>query len=448
MFLRNVLHQMESWAASPQRKPLILRGARQVGKTTAVDLFARDFDQYLYLNLEHREDADLFSRQRPIGELIQAIFFTRNVPLSSGRVLLFIDEIQHAPGAVAAMRDFYESAPHLHVIGAGSLLEAMIGTRQISFPVGRVQYLFMYPLTFDEFLQATGQEQARASYHQVPLPDFAADKLHRLFHQYALIGGMPEIVQTYADTGDLVSLSPLYQGLITAYLDDVSKYARNATLVEVIRHAIETAPFEAGKRIRFQGFGNSNYRSREMGEALRVLERAMLLYLLYPSTATRPPAMPDKKKLPRLQFLDTGLLNYAVGLQEYFFKHEDLQAFYRGLLAEHIVGQELLASDMRTGAKPVFWVREKKQSNAEVDFLLPRQRRLIPVEVKAGKTGTLRSLHQFMDRADHEYAVRLYAGAMEKTRVRTTQGREYTLLSLPYFLAGKLDAYVDWLVAE
>lgn len=448
MFFRNALHQLESWAAAPQRKPLILRGARQVGKTTAVDLFARHFDQYLYLNLERREDAELFSYRRSIDELIQAIFFTKNIQLSSGRVLLFIDEIQNAPEAIAAMRGFYESAPHLHVVAAGSLLEAMIGVQQISFPVGRVQYLFMYPLTFDEFLQATGQEQAREYYHQVPLPDFAAAKLYRHFHQYALVGGMPEIVQIYAQTRDLVSVAPVYQGLITAYQDDVSKYARNATMVEVIRHAIESAPFEAGRRIHFQGFGNSNYRSREMGEALRSLERAMLLYLLYPSTATHPPAMPDKKKLPRLQFLDTGLLNYAVGLQGEFFRYEDLQAFYRGVLAEHIVGQELLASDMGASGKPVFWVREKRQSSAEVDFLLPHSGRLIPVEVKAGKTGTLRSLHQFMEQVDHEYAVRLYAGPLEKTRVSTPQGKEFTLLNLPYFLAGKLDAYVDGFIAE
>ncbi len=158
--------------------------------------------------------------------------------------------------------------------------------------------------------------------------------------------------------------------------------------------------------------------------------------------------MPDKKKQPRLQFLDTGLLNYAVGLQGEFFKYEDLQAFYRGILAEHIVGQELLASDMGVRNKPIFWVREKKESNAEVDFLLHHRGRLIPVEVKAGKTGTLRSLHQFMEQVDHEYAVRMYAGPLEKTRVSTPRGKKFTLLNLPYFLAGKLGAYVDWFMAD
>lgn len=449
MFIRNILDILAVWAADQNRKPLILRGARQVGKTTAVELFSRrNFDQYVYLNLEKTEDADLFLHQRPIDELIQAIFFLKNLSPGPGRILLFIDEIQHSPQAVAMMRYFCESARHLHVVAAGSLLEAMISNQQLHFPVGRVQYLFMYPLTFDEYLAASGEEQAHEYYHKIPLPDFAVDKLRRCFHQYTLIGGMPEVVQTYLRTRDILALVPVYQGLLSAYMDDVSKYARNATLVEVIRHAIETAPFEAGKRIKFQGFGHSNYRSREMGEALRALERAMLLYLVYPTTSTQPPAVPDKRKSPRLQFLDTGLLNYAVGLQEHFFKHEDLHSFYQGLLAEHIVGQELLAAHHQTNRKPCFWVREKPQANAEVDYVLSHQAHLIPIEVKAGKTGTLRSLHQFMERVEHPYALRLYDGPLEKVAANTPAGKEYTLLNLPYFLAGKADSYLEWLTGE
>jgi hypothetical protein len=219
-------------------------------------------------------------------------------------------------------------------------------------------------------------------------------------------------------------------------------------MVQVIRHAIESAHLEAGRRIKFQGFGNSNYRSREMGEALRILERAMLIYLLYPSTVTQPPVRPDLKKSPRLQFLDTGLINYFAGLQEYFFKIGNLHSFYQGLLAEHIVGQELLAFNMKTSRKPSFWIREKKQSNAEVDFIVPFRQYIIPVEVKSVKTGALRSLHQFMMRADHPFAVRLYAGSVEITQAATPDGKSYTLLNLPYFLAGKLHDYIDWLIND
>ena len=445
MFGRRIIRELREWAASSDRKPLIIRGARQVGKTTAVDMFSKEFDAYIYLDLQKRKDAELFERGLSIEELLQAIFLAKNAHRTEGRTLLFIDEIQNSPDAVAMMRYFYESAKDLYVISAGSLLEIMMSDRQISFPVGRVQYLFMYPLTFEEFLLAIGAEQACEIYNTVPLPDFAFSELKDKFHKYALIGGMPEIVKIYSEEQDITATATAFQALLTSYLDDVSKYARNSTMVEIIRHAIESSPTEAGKRIKFHGFGNSNYRSREMGEALRILERAMLVYLLYPSTVTEPPIRPDKRKSPRLQFLDTGLINYFAGLQEQFFRHDDLHAFYRGLLAEHIVGQELLAADFRKQRKPVFWVREKKQSSAEIDFLVQHGRFAIPVEVKSGPAGKLRSLHQFVDHANHLYAVRLYSEDIKLTTNLSVPGcRSFQLLNLPYFLAGKLQDYLEW----
>lgn len=288
MLYRKVINTLRDWAAEEERKPLILKGARQVGKTTAVDIFSKYFDHYISFNLEKEEDAEIFERTLSLEELIQAIFFTKNLSFSKNkRILLFIDEIQNSPRVLKMMRYFYESSPkNLFVIAAGSLLEAVIGKLQISFPVGRVKYLFMYPLTFEEFLTANGEDAAVKLYHQVPIPDYAFSKLSKLFHQYTLIGGMPEVVEKFIKKQDIVALTPIYQGLMTGYLDDVSKYARNPAMVEVIRHAIKAAPFEAGKRIKFQGFGQSNYKSREMGEALRALQQAMLVYLLYPSTVT------------------------------------------------------------------------------------------------------------------------------------------------------------------
>jgi predicted AAA+ superfamily ATPase len=238
----------------------------------------------------------------------------------------------------------------------------------------------------------------------------------------------------------------MMKGLLTAYLDDVSKYARSESMVHLIRHAVESAPFEAGKRIKFQGFGQSTYKSREIGEALKTLERAMLIHLVYPTTFTKLPIMSDLKKSPRLQFLDTGLLNYAAGLQENFFRYDDLHSFYQGIIAEHIVGQELMALDMNTPGKISFWVREQKQSNAEVDFVIPFRQLIIPVEVKAGKTGTLRSLHRFMDQVEHGYAVRLYAGPLQVTQSLTPGGKPYNLLNLPYFLTGKIYDYLQWFI--
>lgn len=448
MFYRKITDALRKWSQEEDRKPLILRGARQVGKTTAVDMFAGDFDYYISLNLEKKEEARIFEGDLPVNELLQAIFLSRNLsPSPEKRILLFIDEIQNSPPALQMMRYFYESAPkNLYVIAAGSLLEAVIGKLQVSFPVGRVRYMFMYPMTFEEFLRASGEDMALELYHKVPLPDYAHDKLLKLFHKYTLIGGMPEVVKKYVANNDLVALKPVYQGLVTGYMDDVSKYARNETMVQVIRHAIENAPFEAGKRVKFQGFGRSNYKSREMGEALRTLERAMLMYLIYPVTVTEPPLTADSKKAPRLQFIDTGLLNYRVGLQGYFFRHENLHAFYHGTLAEHITGQELMALDVDAPGKISFWVREQKKANAEVDFILPFQQHAIPLEVKAGKTGSLRSLHQFMERVPHSHGLRLYADKLQLSDVSTSSGKSYKLLNLPYFLAGKIHEYIQWFI--
>lgn len=209
-----------------------------------------------------------------------------------------------------------------------------------------------------------------------------------------------------------------------------------------------TAPHEAGSRIAFAGFGKSNYRSREVSEALKTLEQPMILYLLNPTTTTEILIMPDLRKSPRLQFLDTGLLNFVAGLQGHFFQQEDLHAFYRGKIAEHIVGQELLAAATDIHKKPVFWVRVKKQSSAEVDYLVQHNQLAIPVEVKSGKAGTLRSLHQFIDQSPHPYAVRLYSGKLELMETQTIEGRRYWLLNLPYFLAGRLNDYIGWMVEQ
>lgn len=444
MFSRKILSDLNAWANQKAPKPLILRGARQVGKTTAVELLADDFQVFIRLNLEKEQDAAHFRRKLPVKELIQSVCLAKNVRIVPGRTLFFLDEIQNVPEAVTMLRYLYEDlASEVHVIAAGSLLETMLGAKQISFPVGRVQYMFLHPLTFEEYLRAIGEHAALEAYLKIPFENFAHATLLKLYHQYALVGGMPEAVATYAQSRDVVALSPIYQSLMTAYQEDVVKYARSETSAQVIRHAIESAPFEAGSRIKFQGFGRSNYQSREIGEALRTLERAMLLKLVYPTTAVAPPAMADRKKAPRLQFLDTGLVNYRAGLQGDFFKYDDLHAFHQGRIAEHIVGQELLAAGIRDHAPLAFWVKEKKQSSAEVDFLIPHRNLLIPVEVKAGKTGTLRSLHQFVDQADHGFAVRLYAGPLQTEKARTPQGKPFTLLNLPYFLTGLLLRYVQ-----
>lgn len=448
MFNRDILKKLSAWANKRGRKPLILRGARQVGKTTAVDLFSRQFDQYLYLNMELKKEKEIFEQGHTIEALVQAVFFYKNQVRGTGRTLIFIDEIQACPLAVPYLRYFHEKFPDLHVIAAGSLLETLIDKR-ISFPVGRVEYLVMKPLTFREFLGAMGENAGLDMLDsQIPVPEFTHDRLMDLFRTYAIIGGMPEVVRIYAEQADIIALNDAFDSLIVSYLDDVEKYARNNAMANVIRHAISSSFYEAGNRIKFQGFGSSGYRSREMGEALKLLEKAMVIYLIYPSSAVQPPLLPDTKKSPRLQVLDTGMLNYFAGFQRELFGARGIDSVYQGKIAEHIVGQELLAARTSPLYKLLFWNREKKQSNAEIDFLIQYENLVIPVEVKSAATGRLRSLHQFMERSPHPYAVRIYSGKPEIDRVKTLGGRAYSLLNLPFYLAGSLPKYLEWMISR
>ncbi|HTJ14460.1 MAG TPA: AAA family ATPase, partial [Dinghuibacter sp.] len=343
MFKRSIHDRLEEWSAKKDRKPLVIRGARQVGKTTAIRQFSTRFGQYIYLNLERDDDREPFEQFTSLESLVQALFFLKNQRLDKrGDTLLFIDEIQEVPEALKMLRYFYEEAPDIRVIAAGSMLETLFN-RQVSFPVGRVEYMAIYPVSFPEFLSAMGEDGALDQLTKVPMAPFAHTRLLQLFHQYALIGGMPEVVQRYAESKDLTTLGSVYESLIVSYIDDVEKYAGNQTQVEMIRYAIRASYAEAGKRIKYQGFGKSNYGSREMGEALRTLEKALLIHLVFPQTSATLPLEPDHKKSPRLQVLDTGMLNYFVGIQKEIIGTKDLNAVYQGTIIEHLVGQELLA---------------------------------------------------------------------------------------------------------
>ncbi|TZF83287.1 ATP-binding protein [Pedobacter sp. BS3] len=445
MFWRKIHVKLREWADKADRKPLVIRGARQVGKTTVINDFGKKFDQYIYLNLELDADKQPFLQFRDIEILVQALFFVKNKTYSPGKTtLLCIDEIQEVPEALNVLRYFYEEAKHIHVIAAGSLLETIFD-QKINFPVGRVEFLVLRPASFDEFLDAVKENSALKQLQTVPLPDFAIDKLFQQFHIYALIGGMPEIVAHYANHKDLTALAPIYESLIASYLDDVEKYASGHTFVQVMRHVIRAVFVEAGNRIKFEGFGKSNYRSREIGEALRTLEKALIAQLIYPHTGYSLPIIPDFRKSPRLQVLDTGMLNYFLGVQRQMLGSSDLTQVYQGKLVEHLVGQELLAGQFNALSALHFWVREKNTSMAEVDYIYNYKGKLVPIEVKSGAVGKLKSLHLYMEGANHNMAVRFYAGNISIDRVSTPAGKAFYLLNLPYFLTSQIEPYLSWM---
>ncbi|WP_353480402.1 AAA family ATPase [Haliscomenobacter sp.] len=443
MYHRNILEELVKWRRSNNRKPLIIRGARQVGKTTVIQEFANQYQQYIYLNLERKEDAAIFQNYTRFATLVEAIFFLKDKDIQQADTLIFIDEIQEVPEALNLLRYFYEDFPQLHVIAAGSLLEAVLN-ENMTMPVGRVEFKVLRPMSFEEFLDAMGENAALQQYRTIPVADFAHDKLLQLFHTYTLIGGMPEIIAHYVENRNFTALIPIYESLLVSYMNDVEKYARNNTMVQVIRHVIKSMSVEAGNRIKFQHFGQSNYGSREVGEAVRTIEKALLLYLVYPCTGTSLPLFPDKKKSPRLQLLDTGLMNHLAGIQKEIIATPDLDLVYKGKVAEHIVGQELLATQYNVLSELHFWTREKKDATAEVDYVYIYDGHIIPIEVKSGATGRLRSLHAFMEHSPQPMAVRVYGGKLSTNTLETPNGKVYQLLNLPYYLTGQLEKYLAW----
>ena len=403
--------------------------------------FSKEYDSFIELNLERKEDAQLFDLSN-VKLIIESLFVRENLSDRNKSVLLFIDEIQESPNAISLLRFFYEDTPELHVICAGSLLEHAIKDIS-SFLVGRIQQLVLHPFDFDEFLTAKGNDRALNVLNEIPLKEFSHDIILKLFHEYLVIGGMPEVVKTFVETGKYSVLAEVYEEIWKTYKDDIEKYGRNNTEKKVLRHIIDTAAHEKD-RITMSGFGNSNYKSREVGEALRSLDKSRLIQLMYPTISTQPPQDIDFKRKPRLQFLDTGLLNYTLGIQSDLIGLNNLSDFYRGRVIQHIVYQQIQSQFTSVGHKLHFWVREKANSSAEVDLIFQHKHFLIPIEIKSGAHGRLRSLHQFMENTNHQYAVRFLSNQLSVEKVSTPGNKPYLLLNLPYYLSTRVSPYIEW----
>ena len=390
---RFIVEKLLSWSNDPRRKPLILRGARQVGKTWAVKEFAKqqfqgrihlvDFEKHPDLHKIFAPNLDI---KRILSEL--ELFFNRTI--TPGEDLLFFDEIQSCPRAIMALRYFFEDLPDLSVIAAGSLLEFAL--RDISFPVGRVQFLNLYPMTFVEFLIATGKDMLAQKLVSGPL--HLSENIHQMFLEqlrfYFFVGGMPECVKTYRDDGKLVNVFALQEDLIQAYRADFAKYAPysdkrclNAALTNIAR--------SVGKQIKYSHLADS-FSSATNKKAFELLTMAQVARKIPSTSAAGLPlgASASERKFKAL-VLDIGLMQSLCGLNvnEQIF-NKDLLSIYNGALAEQFVGQELLAC----GSENLYyWARDAKSSSAEVDYLIENNGEIIPLEIKSGAAGRLKSLH-------------------------------------------------------
>ena len=442
MYERELITQLRQWAEKSPRKPLVIRGARQVGKSTLVREFGREFDVFIEVNLELSDDASIFQHTDNVQEIWQYLCLRNHVvSTTSKRMLLFIDEIQEEPKAVGLLRYFYEKMPWLYVITAGSRLQSLL-KKHVSFPVARVEYLNLRPFSFVEYLNATEGKEWTELVKNVNVPAVMHEKLVTIFNRYALVGGMPEAVADYAENHDIERLSPIFNSLLMGYNEDVERYAKNEQQVRIIRHILDTAWLSAAETVTFANFGNSSYTSTQIHEAMDCLEKAYILSLDYPVTSTDIPAIPSKRRSPKLMMVDSGVTNFVAGIQIEYLQNKDLLDTWRGRAAEQIVAQELrIMLDRQYKEKQFFWVRDKKGTTAEIDFIWQTQSQIVPIEVKAGTNSHLRSLHSFVNAATRPVtAVRFWSGEYSVQDVTTPvpESRPYRLINIPFYYIGQL----------
>ena len=427
---------LDTWARDDRRRPLLIRGARQVGKTYAVSaLGARRFSDVASINLEREPRyRRCFDTLQPRAILDQ-IGILRARPVEPGSTLLFIDEIQEYPAAIMALRYFYEQMPELHVVGAGSLLEFALEAEQLRMPVGRIQPLYMHPMSFSEFLSATDQKPAleASRAYAAGLGAAAHDHLVDLLRTYLLVGGMPAVVAEYLATGS-VALAGRVQTAITQTLrDDFGKYARASShrhLDRVFLHAARLV----GRKFMYSKVDPES-RARELRAAVELLERAGILHRVCSTSGAGLPlgAEADDRHY-KVIMVDVGLMQNLCGATEQLLDGDPMR-INDGAVAEQFVGQELLAHRSPYERPELYyWHRKRKNSSAEVDYVTATAGRVIPVEVKAGKAGRMRSLAVFVETYRPPVAVRVYAGGFRRDG-GTVSIPLYGLERLPALLA-------------
>jgi hypothetical protein len=445
-FERHIDQVLANWAEGDDRKPLVLRGARQTGKSSSVRFLGRSFDLFLELNLERYEDLALVRTSRSPADLLKALAARHNLTAFPDRTLLFLDEVQESPEAIHWLRFFREDHPQLSVIAAGSLLEVRLQERGFSFPVGRVTFRTLHPLSFQEFLHALGKDVLAESLRAGAVPGAEiAPPLHLqalgLLRDYLLTGGMPEAVARWVESGNPAAVRQVQADLIQAFAEDIQKY-RSGVAASDLEAAFENLPHHYGLRFRYENFA-PGFKSQRMKDALGKLEAALLITRVWPSHSLDLPLTVRPRSAPKLLPLDVGLAVYTLGTGFQALSTEPLERLLDGRLAEIFAGQQLLAGQMATTEPLFFWVSESAHANAETDFLLPGPGFPVPVEVKSGASGALKSLHQFLARARRGLGIRLHAGmfADERLEVRMAEGPlKYRLLSLPLYLAEEVPA--------
>jgi len=445
---RYLIDKLQDWLISPTRKPAVLRGARQVGKTWIVRELARlTGKQLIELNFEKERTLAIHFESNDPKTILLNLESALNVSIHAADSILFLDEIQAVPELFAKLRWFYEEMSQLAVISAGSLLEFVLENHTFSMPVGRIQYFFVEPLGFEEFLLAKNETHLLSAIEKVtikkPFNVALHDKANQLFKEFVTVGGMPEAVSTWIKTSSLEALAEVHNNLIHTYQDDFAKYAGRLSITH-LEEVLDAVPKFLTKKFVYSHV-NPSARAESIKQALNLLLKARLCHKVQSVNANGIPLGAEANKAFKIILLDVGLVSTMLGLKLYQFNNiEDILVINKGALAEQVVGQLLrLVSPVYMDPALYYWSRELTHSSAEIDYLIQDNQRLCPIEVKAGVEGKLRSLHQFMSEKPWKLAIRFYAGSIQRDHVKskTTTGdqNDYVLISLPFYLLGQLE---------
>ena len=391
---------LNDWKKSAIRRPLIVRGARQIGKSYSIQQFGKNsFEHFVEINFEYQPALKQAFTTFDPQEIITTLSLITGSSIIPGTTLLFLDEIQECPEAIMALRYFFEKMPDLHVIAAGSLLEFTLTDDTFRMPVGRVQYLQMYPLSFGEFLEARGKKTLRDAIRTLslsqPLPEILHATLLKECRTYAICGGMPAVVKAFLSESDSLAYQQVQTLLLQTYRDDFGKYATLAKHKH-LEKVLSVLPRIIAEQVKYVNIDRETP-SRELKEALTLLEKASVIHRINKTAGQGVPlAAQVNEKIFKLIFLDCGLAQRALGLDATLKQAETLITVNRGQIAEQFIGQELLAYSSPYEQKRLyFWTREKKSSSAEIDYVHACEGAVYPVEVKSGSTGRLKSMRLF-----------------------------------------------------
>jgi predicted AAA+ superfamily ATPase len=409
-------------------------------------LAERSFEHLLELNLEFETDAaSLFASKNPatIIPLLEARF---EVPVKPGTTLLFLDEIQAAPELLACLRYFYERMPELHVIAAGSLLDLALEQHSFSMPVGRIEYMHLGPMTFEEFLLAFGKERLVGFLRGLPVGEVVPEAIHvelmRLVRQFLVIGGMPASLETFTRSRNHRESEAVRQGILSTFRDDFAKYASRVSHRRLER-VFAKVPLMVGSKFMYSRVDREE-RSRDLRRALEQLCMARVTHRVHHTAANGLPlgAEADDRRF-KVLFMDVGLLGRSCGLSAVDLEVAgDVMLVNAGAVCEQFVGQHLLHAGEPHDEPELFcWMRQKRGSSAEVDYLLSVGGTIFPVEVKAGRTGSLKSLHLFLREKRRDFGLRfntdLPSLLVAETSLADGRNRPFRLLSLPLYLVGQ-----------